>query len=97
MVYDSISFQTGLNVCVILLSEIVWEKFRGGTGVREPFIIHFPDYSKGVFHRAKLCVCVRDYPLVVVFLVEREREREGDQERERVTETENDRDRLRCR
>ncbi|KAI0224433.1 Origin recognition complex subunit 5 [Lamellibrachia satsuma] len=35
----------GLNVCVLLLSEIVWEKFRQGTGVREPYVIHFPDYT----------------------------------------------------
>lgn len=35
------------NVCVILLSEIVWEKFRCGTGFQEPFIVHFPDYNKG--------------------------------------------------
>lgn len=34
------------NVCVILLSEIVWEKFRCGTGFQEPFIVHFPDYNK---------------------------------------------------
>uniref|UniRef100_K1PQ70 Origin recognition complex subunit 5 n=1 Tax=Magallana gigas TaxID=29159 RepID=K1PQ70_MAGGI len=34
------------NVCVILLSEIVWEKFRCGTGFQEPFIVQFPDYNK---------------------------------------------------
>ncbi|XP_071485936.1 origin recognition complex subunit 5-like [Diadema antillarum] len=34
------------NVCVILLSQIVWEKFRCGTGYREPTVIHFPDYTK---------------------------------------------------
>ncbi|XP_030853310.1 origin recognition complex subunit 5-like [Strongylocentrotus purpuratus] len=34
------------NVCVIMLSQIVWEKFRCGTGYCEPVIIHFPDYTK---------------------------------------------------
>uniref|UniRef100_W5NEJ3 Origin recognition complex subunit 5 n=1 Tax=Lepisosteus oculatus TaxID=7918 RepID=W5NEJ3_LEPOC len=34
------------NVTVILLSEIVWEKFRPGTGCFEPLVLHFPDYSK---------------------------------------------------
>ena len=37
----------GLNIAVLLLSEIVWEKFRQGTGVREPYVIHFPDYTAG--------------------------------------------------
>ncbi len=44
--------QTGLNVCTILESEIVWEKFRCGTGCPEPLVIHYSDYSKGkVCHR----------------------------------------------
>ncbi|XP_063953065.1 origin recognition complex subunit 5-like isoform X2 [Lytechinus pictus] len=34
------------NVCVIMLSQIVWEKFRCGTGYCEPVIVHFPDYTK---------------------------------------------------
>ncbi|CAH1783899.1 unnamed protein product [Owenia fusiformis] len=37
---------TGCNICVLLLSEIVWEKFRFGTGYLEPYILHFPDYTK---------------------------------------------------
>ncbi|MEQ2293541.1 Origin recognition complex subunit 5, partial [Ameca splendens] len=35
------------NVSVILLSEIVWDKFRPNTGCFEPLLLHFPDYSKG--------------------------------------------------
>lgn len=35
------------NVTVILLSEIVWERFRPNTGCFEPLLLHFPDYSKG--------------------------------------------------
>ncbi|XP_069763664.1 origin recognition complex subunit 5 isoform X2 [Narcine bancroftii] len=34
------------NVSVILISEIVWEKFRSNTGCFEPLILYFPDYSK---------------------------------------------------
>ena len=41
-------FQTKHNLCVIMISEIVWEKYRSGTGFSEPFVIHFPDYSKGL-------------------------------------------------
>ena len=40
-------FQTGCNVSVLLLSELVWEKFRHGTTFLEPYPVHFPDYSKG--------------------------------------------------
>ena len=34
------------NICVIMMSEIVFEKFRFGTGFREPITVHFPDYTK---------------------------------------------------
>ncbi|XP_067110657.1 origin recognition complex subunit 5 [Osmerus mordax] len=34
------------NVTVILLSEIVWDKFRPSTGCFEPLLIHFTDYTK---------------------------------------------------
>ncbi|KAI4888822.1 hypothetical protein NFI96_023931 [Prochilodus magdalenae] len=34
------------NVTVIMLSEIVWDKFRPNTGCFEPLLLHFPDYSK---------------------------------------------------
>ena len=36
------------NVTVVLLSEIVWDKFRPNTGCFEPLLLHFPDYSKGI-------------------------------------------------
>ncbi|XP_062299955.1 origin recognition complex subunit 5 [Scomber scombrus] len=39
------------NVSVILLSEIVWDKFRPNTGCFEPILLHFPDYSKGELHQ----------------------------------------------
>ncbi|KAL7882900.1 hypothetical protein SRHO_G00005580 [Serrasalmus rhombeus] len=34
------------NVAVILLSEIVWDKFRPNIGCFEPLLLHFPDYTK---------------------------------------------------
>ncbi|XP_056605377.1 origin recognition complex subunit 5 isoform X1 [Triplophysa dalaica] len=34
------------NVTVILLSQVVWEKFRPTTGCFEPLLFHFPDYNK---------------------------------------------------
>ncbi|GFO28827.1 origin recognition complex subunit 5 [Plakobranchus ocellatus] len=37
---------SGLNVCTIMISEIVWEKFRTGTGFCEPYCINFPDYTR---------------------------------------------------
>ncbi len=40
---------TGLNICIILISEIPFEKFRCGTGSLEPINIFFPQYSKGVY------------------------------------------------
>ena len=44
---------TGCNVCVLLLSQIVWEKFLFGFGSNffEPFVIHFPDYTKSEWSR----------------------------------------------
>jgi origin recognition complex subunit 5 len=37
---------TGAPICVILVSNIVWEKFHMKTGVREPIPIHFPYYER---------------------------------------------------
>ncbi|KAI8575916.1 hypothetical protein K450DRAFT_259376 [Umbelopsis ramanniana AG] len=34
------------NICVILLSTIVYEKFRTKSGSYEPLVIRFPEYSK---------------------------------------------------
>uniref|UniRef100_H3CB32 Origin recognition complex subunit 5 n=1 Tax=Tetraodon nigroviridis TaxID=99883 RepID=H3CB32_TETNG len=39
------------NVTVVLLSAIVWDKFRPNTGCFEPLLLHFPDYSKGELHQ----------------------------------------------
>ncbi|KAF9975244.1 Origin recognition complex subunit 5 [Actinomortierella ambigua] len=50
---------TGRNVCVIMISTIVWEKFRSGTGGFEPMVIHFPQYSK----QDTLAILERDMPL----------------------------------
>ncbi|XP_041935295.1 origin recognition complex subunit 5 [Alosa sapidissima] len=45
------------NVTVILLSEIVWDKFRPNTGCFEPLLLHFPDYSKVELQQ----ILVQDY------------------------------------
>ncbi|XP_046454958.1 origin recognition complex subunit 5-like [Daphnia pulex] len=37
---------TGLNICIIFISEIPFEKFRCGTGSLDPIQIFFPQYSK---------------------------------------------------
>uniref|UniRef100_A0A3Q1JFK8 Uncharacterized protein n=1 Tax=Anabas testudineus TaxID=64144 RepID=A0A3Q1JFK8_ANATE len=42
-----LNLQVEDNVTVILLSEIVWDKFRPNTGCFEPLVLNFPDYSKG--------------------------------------------------
>lgn len=37
---------TELNISILLLSQIIWEKFRNGLSFYEPFQISFPQYSK---------------------------------------------------
>ena len=32
----------GLPMCSILISSTIWEKFRGGTGHSEPYLLQFP-------------------------------------------------------
>ncbi|XP_067683053.1 origin recognition complex subunit 5-like [Haliotis asinina] len=53
---------TGMNVCTIMLSEIVWEKFRFGTGFSEPYLLHFPDYSKNELLEIMSLDAPTDYP-----------------------------------
>jgi origin recognition complex subunit 5 len=36
----------GVAVCPVLISTIIWEKFRGDTGFTEPYLVHFPAYRK---------------------------------------------------
>lgn len=45
---------TGLNICIILISEIPFEKFRCGTGSLEPIQVFFPQYSKGILGWANI-------------------------------------------
>ncbi|KAL9961950.1 hypothetical protein ACROYT_G030994 [Oculina patagonica] len=54
---------TQLNICVILLSQIVWEKFQVGTGFYEPVIIHLPDYSKTELLQIMARDCPSEYPV----------------------------------
>uniref|UniRef100_H2Z167 Origin recognition complex subunit 5 n=1 Tax=Ciona savignyi TaxID=51511 RepID=H2Z167_CIOSA len=37
---------TGVNLCTIFVSELPWEKFYNGIGIRQPFVVFFPDYTK---------------------------------------------------
>lgn len=48
---------TGLNICTVLLSEILWEKFRFGTGFCEPFIVHMPDFNQDELRQIMLLDC----------------------------------------
>nr|CAB3264578.1 origin recognition complex subunit 5-like [Phallusia mammillata] len=50
---------TSLNFCVILVSELPWEKFYNGVGIRQPFIVFFPDYTKSELGEI-LCHCRPD-------------------------------------
>ncbi|CAO3573640.1 unnamed protein product [Mortierella alpina] len=50
---------TGRNVCVILITTIVWEKFRSKTGGYEPIILNFPQYSKA----ETIAILRRDLPV----------------------------------
>ncbi|XP_076380050.1 origin recognition complex subunit 5 [Megalopta genalis] len=40
---------SNVNVCVIFISNIVWEKFRTKVGMYEPIKIHFPQYTRHEF------------------------------------------------
>ncbi|XP_076448492.1 origin recognition complex subunit 5-like [Babylonia areolata] len=51
---------TKLNICTILLSDILWEKFRFGTGFCEPFTIYLPDFSQDELKRIMLLDCPKD-------------------------------------
>jgi len=49
---------TNLNITIILISNIVWEKFRSQTGVLEPILLQFPSYTKNEI----LNIMIRDCP-----------------------------------
>lgn len=40
---------SNVNVCVIFISDVVWEKYRVKIGVYEPFKIHFSQYTRNEF------------------------------------------------
>ena len=54
---------TQLNICVIFISQIVWEKFQVGTGFYEPLVVHFPDYSKMELLQIMAKDCPSSYPV----------------------------------
>ena len=43
----SIAEFSGLDICIVSVSEIPFEKFRCGTGGLEPLRVFFPQYMKG--------------------------------------------------
>ncbi|KAG0037205.1 Origin recognition complex subunit 5 [Podila clonocystis] len=49
---------TGRNICVILITQIVWEKFRSKTGGYEPIVLNFPQYTKS----ETIAIMERDMP-----------------------------------
>lgn len=49
---------------MILISSIVWEKFRSGTGLFEPFILRFAEYSR----KEALTILHQAMPPFTVFL-----------------------------
>lgn len=52
---------TQLNICVIFLSEIIWEKFRSNTGICEPYTVFFPDYTKDDIFEILCIDCPAEY------------------------------------
>ena len=55
---------SSLNICVVMLSEIVWEKYRTGTGFVEPLRIHFPDYNSDELLKILSLDCPENYETV---------------------------------
>lgn len=49
---------TGRNICVILITQIVWEKFRSKTGGYEPIVLNFSQYTK----TETIAILERDMP-----------------------------------
>ncbi|XP_065918438.1 origin recognition complex subunit 5-like isoform X3 [Dysidea avara] len=50
------------NICVILLSEVEWGKFRKTTGCFDPLVIHCPDYNKAEALEILSLDCPEDQP-----------------------------------
>ncbi|KAG4090746.1 origin recognition complex subunit 5-like protein [Neocallimastix lanati (nom. inval.)] len=51
---------TNLNITIILISNIVWEKFRSQTGMLEPILLQFPSYSKNEILNIMIKDCPKD-------------------------------------
>ncbi|KAK7499500.1 hypothetical protein BaRGS_00009152 [Batillaria attramentaria] len=48
---------TGLNICTLFLSEIVWEKFQYGTAFCDPVVVYMPDYTQEELMQIMLLDC----------------------------------------
>jgi len=57
---------TSINVSVILISEIPFEKFRFGCGSLEPIQVFFPQYTKGTFIYLKLYI----FKILIIYFAE---------------------------
>ncbi|KAG0259398.1 Origin recognition complex subunit 5 [Mortierella polycephala] len=54
---------TGRSICVILITTIVWEKFRSKTGGYEPIILNFPQYSKNIYFVSSVVLSILEQDL----------------------------------
>ncbi|XP_076627500.1 origin recognition complex subunit 5 [Colletes latitarsis] len=52
---------SNVNVCVIFISGIVWEKFHAKIGIYEPIKVHFPQYNRNEFAEILLSFKTCDY------------------------------------
>ena len=43
------SLQTGIPVCIVLISTAVWDCLQGISTVPDPFQVHFPNYTRESF------------------------------------------------
>ncbi|EXX55066.1 hypothetical protein RirG_228850 [Rhizophagus irregularis DAOM 197198w] len=51
---------TGTNLCVILITQVPWEKFRRYPGITEPIQLYFPEYSKSDIIQILEKTCPKD-------------------------------------
>ncbi|XP_044017210.1 origin recognition complex subunit 5 [Aphidius gifuensis] len=52
---------TNLNICIIMISDVIWEKYRVKIGAIEPLRIHFSQYTKDEMSKILLKLKNNDY------------------------------------
>ena len=60
-VFLRLSEITQMNVSVLLITELIWEKFQVGTGFLEPVQVHFSEYTKEELVEIMSLDCPEDY------------------------------------